>query len=52
MGGNIFSLCFRITCSGTGEQNVFNAVLEARYLVLQARLLEKAVNCAASKTIT
>lgn len=51
-GGNIFSLCFQITCSGTGEQSVFNTVLEARYLVLQASLLEKPVNCVASKTIT
>lgn len=51
-GGNIFSLCFQITCSGTGEQNIFNTVLEAHYLVFQALLLEKPVNCIASETIT
>lgn len=50
--GNIFSQCFQITCSGTGEQNVFNTVLEPRYSVLQTLLLEKPVNCVESKTIT
>lgn len=50
--GNIFSQCFQITCSVTGEQNIFNTVLEARYSVLQTLLLEKPVNCVASKTIT
>lgn len=50
--GNIFSQCFQITCSGTGEQNVFNTVLEPRYSVLQTLLSEKPVNCVASKTIT
>jgi len=49
---NIFSLCFQITCSGTGEQNVFNAVLEARYSALQALLSEEPANRVASKTIT
>lgn len=49
--GNIFSQCFQITCSRTGEQNIFNTVLEARYSVLQTLLLEKPVNCVASKTI-
>lgn len=51
-GGNIFSLCFQITCSGTREHNAFNSVWEARYLALQASLLEKPANCVASKTIT